>query len=409
MLYRRWFAAGLFSSAVVAVPTARAQKDITLEARHDATIRDMMRDAGIPGVQTIVVKDGRIVWEKSYGYAVLAHPGPVRPMRDNTISFTASIGKILTTIAVMQQVELGHIGLDDDIDKSVPFVIRNPKWPDMPITWRMLLTHTSSVIDDDSVFDNAYTYGGDASATLEQFIEGKKTSASEYHTPNGYLPEKPGTDRIYCNFCFDLLGYALARVTHETYNSYLQRNVIAPLKMKETSTRLRAFPESVFAVGYGRTRDASGRWSYSPNRESFAHLAAASTVLGNLYSSPDPPSGVFYSSARDFARPMMMLLNRGTLDGVKILEPASVDSMLTFSGHYSIYGYQQGLSLFASRNLDDQVVWGHDGEDRGFITALFFDRATGLGAVSFANSNRDDFLLSRRRVDLDLHMMDWFK
>jgi hypothetical protein len=94
---------------------------------------------------------------------------------------------------------------------------------------------------------------------------------------------------------------------------------------------------------------------------------------------------------------------------VKVLEPASVDSMLTFSGHYSIYGYQQGLSLFAGRNLDDQPVWGHDGEDRGFVTAVFFDRATGVGAVSFANANRDDYLLSRRLVDLDLHMMDWFK
>ncbi|MDQ2768478.1 MAG: serine hydrolase, partial [Gemmatimonadota bacterium] len=239
--------------------------------------------------------------------------------------------------------------------------------------------------------------------------EGRNSSTEPFHSPHGYLPAKPGTDRIYSNFGFDLLGYALARVAHESYNSYITRNVIAPLKMKETSFLLRTYSESLFAVGYGRARDATGQWVYSPNRESFGHLPPASTVMGNLFSSPDPPSGAFYSSARDFARPMMMLLNRGMLDGVTILEPATVDSMLTFSGHYSIYGYRQGLSLFAARNLDDQPVWGHDGEDRGFITAVFFDRASGLGAVSFANANRDDELLSRRLVDLDLHMMDWFK
>jgi CubicO group peptidase (beta-lactamase class C family) len=393
----------------IAASGAGAQTSLAVAARHDSTILEAMREGGMPGVQTVVVKKGKIVWQKSYGYAVLAHPGPVRPMRDNTISFTASIGKILTAIAVMQQVEQGHIALDDDIGRSVPFVVRNPKWPDEPITWRMLLTHTSSLIDDDDVYDTTYTYGSDAKSTLEQFIEGRWSPTGPYHTPSKYLPAKPGTDRVYSNFGFDLMGYALARVAHESYNAYVTRNVIAPLGMKETSILLRAHPESVFAVGYGRTRDARGGWNYSPNRESFGHFPSASTVLGNLYASPDAPSGVFYSSARDFARPMMMLLNGGTLDGVKVLEPASVDSMLTFSGHYSIYGYQQGLSLFAGRNLDDQPVWGHDGEDRGFVTAVFFDRATGVGAVSFANANRDDYLLSRRLVDLDLHMMDWFK
>jgi len=406
---RALFAGRLLALVTIAASGARAQTDRALIARHDSTILEAMREGGMPGVQTIVVKNGKIVWQKSYGYAVLAHPGPVRAMRDNTILFTASIGKILTAIAVMQQVEQGHIALDNDIDRSVPFVVRNPKWPDEPITWRMLLTHTSSLVDDDAVYDTTYTYGGDASSTLEQFIEGRGSPTGAYHTPSHYLPAKPGTDRVYCNFCFDLMGYALARVAHESYNAYVMRNVIVPLRMKETSILLRAHPESVFAVGYGRTRDARGQWNYSPNRESFGHLPPASTVLGNLYASPDAPSGVFYSSARDFARPMMMFLNRGTLDGVKVLKPSSVDSMLTFSGHYSIYGYQQGLSLFAGRNLDDQPVWGHDGEDRGFVTAVFFDRATGVGAVSFANANRDDYLLSRRLVDLDLHMMDWFK
>lgn len=408
MFTRRMRSSGLvLVAATIAVPHARTQTGQET-VRRDATVRDAMREGGMPGIQTIVVKNGKIVWHKSYGYAVLAHPGPVRPMRDNTISYTASIGKILTAIAVMQQVEQRHIALDDDIDQSVPFVVRNPKWPDVPITWRMLLTHTSS-IDDGVVYDTTYVYGADATRTLEQFIEGRNSSTEPLHSPHGYLPAKPGTDRIYSNFGFDLLGYALARVAHESYNSYITRNVIAPLGMRETSFLLRTFPESLFAVGYGRTRDATGRWVYSPNRESYGHLPPASTVMGNLFSSPDPPSGAFYSSARDFARPMMMLLNRGMLDGVKILAPATVDSMLTFSGHYSIYGYRQGLSLFAARNLDDQPVWGHDGQDRGFITAVFFDRASGLGAVSFANANRDDELLSRRLVDLDLHMMDWFK
>ena len=409
MRHRGVLSAVFLSFASLAVSPAGAQREATTEAHREAFIRDAMRNGGIPGLQTVVVKDGHIVWEKSFGYAVLSHPGPMRAMRNNTISFTASIGKILTAIAVMQQVEEGHIALDDDIDRSIPFVLRNPKWPDVAITWRMLLTHSSSVVDNDSVYERAYTYGGDDPSNLERFIEGKATPSGDFHPPNGYLPARPGAERIYCNFCFDLMGYALARVTRESFGSYVERRVLAPLKMRETGSKLSAYPESVLAVGYGRTSAGSGNWVYSPNRESFGHLPASSTVLGNVFSSPDPPSGAFYSSARDFARAMMMLLNRGSLDGVTILKPATVDSMLTFSGYYSIYGYRQGLSLFATRNLDDQPIWGHDGEDRGFITAVFFDRASGLGAISFANANRDDFLLSRRLVDLDIHLIDWFK
>ena len=75
-------------------------------------------------------------------------------MLDNSILFSASIGKIVTAIAVMQQQEKGRLSLDDDINGYVPFVVRNPRWPDVPITWRMLMTHTSSIGEDAEVFES---------------------------------------------------------------------------------------------------------------------------------------------------------------------------------------------------------------------------------------------------------------
>ena len=125
---------------------------------------------------------------------------------------------------------------------------------------------------------------------------------------------------------------------------------------------------------------------------------------------PDPPPGGLYTSTAQFVRLVMMLLNRGSLDGVKILGPASVDLLLAHSGFWSsTSGYQHGIVFLGQRNLDDHLVWGHVGDDRGYCAAVFFDRQAGIGVLAFANTDNDEFLLSRRLTDLDMHMMDWFK
>ena len=96
------------------------------DADKDAFIQLVMRSAGLPGLQTVVVKNGRVVWAKSYGNAVLDQPGPRRAMSNESVVFSASVAKILVTVAVLQQVEKGKLSLDDDINQFVPFKVRNP-------------------------------------------------------------------------------------------------------------------------------------------------------------------------------------------------------------------------------------------------------------------------------------------
>src|SRR5262249_15762912 len=97
-------------------------------SERDAFVAQVMREGGIPGLQLAVVKDGRLAWSKAYGHAVLAKPGPIRPMREDDLLYTCSIGKMITAVVAMQQVEKGKLSLDDDIDGSLPFPVRNPKW-----------------------------------------------------------------------------------------------------------------------------------------------------------------------------------------------------------------------------------------------------------------------------------------
>jgi CubicO group peptidase (beta-lactamase class C family) len=393
----------LAAAGVAAVPPVPSAAD------RDAFVAQVMREGGIPGMQVAVVKDGKIAWSKAFGQAVLADPGPARPMREDDLLYTCSIGKMITAVAVLRQVENGKISLDDDISTSLPFPIRNPKWPDVPITWRMLLTHTSSLQDDDAIYDALYFYGVDNAVSPTALVEETFRDGGRFHGGHWFLDGRPGTERVYCNQAMNVAAYALQRYVGGPFLDYATREILRPLGMRDSGYVSGQLPVTRRAVGYGRTLNSSGQWIFLPDRVSFSHLPPSRSLLENLYAAPSLGDGGLYTSAREFSRFVASMINGGTLDGVTILRPESVRLLLTPSGFWSPYGYQQGLVFMAARGLEESLVWGHDGIDRGFVASAQFDRETGVGAVSLANANTPGETLSRRLVDLNLHLLSWFR
>ena len=119
-------------------------------------------------MQVCIVENDQIIWKGAYGYASIEQN---KPVGDSTIFHIASISKLLTGTALMQLWEEGLFDLDDDINNYLPFEIRNPNYPDDPITFRMLLTHTSSINDDWTQLIYLYTYIIDSPVSLESFVE----------------------------------------------------------------------------------------------------------------------------------------------------------------------------------------------------------------------------------------------
>lgn len=382
--------------------------DVT-SAALDPFIQRIMDGAGIPGLQTVVVKQGRIVWSHSYGSAVLDAPGPPRPMTDDSIILIASTSKLLVPIAVLQQVEKGRLSLDDDINRYVPFTVRNPKWPDVPITWRMLLTHTSSIDEMDEEMLNAIDiYGGDSPITFDEYMKSR-------FQPNGrfsaklFRQGKPGSERIYSNDGISLAAFAVEKIVHESFDSYVQREILTPLRMHATSYSLANLPAGRLTVGYGVERKPDGSLAFSPSRTFWKHQPASGTVMEHQLTFPDYPSGRIYTTATDYARLMMMFLNGGTLDGARILSQASVNLMFSPSGYRNLDGWQQGLGVNGPEDLRGRQVWGHDGQERGYSSAFYINPQTHMGAIAFANGNYADFTMNYGLVDLDFHLMEWFE
>jgi CubicO group peptidase (beta-lactamase class C family) len=389
--------------------TAAGTKALS-DTEQDAFIEMAMRSGGLPGLQTVIVKNGQIARAKSYGYAVLDAPGPRQAMRNNSILWSASVAKIFVTVAVLQQVEQGRLSLDDDINKYVSFKIRNPTWPDVPITWRMLLTHTSSLnTEDDESASWTIVYGRDTQASLEEQVRQTLAPGGAHHTPDQWRAAKPGTERIYNNEAFDLAALALQGIVHEPFDRYVQHAILEPLSMHDTSYRLAQLPNSRLAVGYASVRQRNGNYRLSPAKTYWAHGDAGGRAMDHQMSCADYPSGCAHTTALDLSRLMLMLMQGGSVDRVKILERSSVELMTTSVGLRNLDGWVQGLGLAGPEDTHGGLVWGHAGDDRGAANAFFFDLKTGVGAIALANAMDPDFTLSYAVTDLDLHLISWFE
>ena len=100
------------------------------------------------GLSVAVVKNNRICYTSSFGYNPDYSDTTKRnPIPENGVYVIQSISKTFVSTAIMQLVERKLVKLDDDVNKYLAFIVRNPKYPDIPITIKMLLAHYSSLND----------------------------------------------------------------------------------------------------------------------------------------------------------------------------------------------------------------------------------------------------------------------
>lgn len=132
----------------------------------DRYIKAQLTRAHMPGLSAAIVKNGQVVWTGAYGYSRV---NTKEPVTSETLFELASVSKTVIATAVMQIWEKGQLDLDADINLYLPFQVVNPNFPKTPITTRMLMTHTSSIVDNSLVFLKEYRRG-DPTIPLGQFL-----------------------------------------------------------------------------------------------------------------------------------------------------------------------------------------------------------------------------------------------
>jgi len=228
--------------------------DRLAEAKIDRFVRQEMLAHQIPGVSLAVLRRGKIVLLKSYGFANVEHQTPVKP---STIFQSGSIGKQFTAAAVMILVQENKISLDDKVTKYFPDA--PPAWKD--ITVQHLLTHTSGMGDYPSEIDLQHDY------TEEQYFESFKKAPLDF---------APGSSWNYSNIGYATLGFLIRKVTGKYYGDFLQERIFKPLSM--TTARIISEDDIVpnRAAGY---RLVNGQLK----NQAWVSPSTNSTADGSLY------------------------------------------------------------------------------------------------------------------------------
>jgi CubicO group peptidase (beta-lactamase class C family) len=313
-----------------------------LEPFLDGLMPLLLARDDIAGAVVAVVKDGRPLLAKGYGYADVASRAPVRG--DATLFNVASVTKLFTATAVMQLVEQGRLDLDRDVREYLDFEI--PRAFPGPVTLRRLLSHTGGFEDQ---VKTVPLRPGEA-LTLRRLVTAG--------VPAQIYP--PGAVAAYSNWGLDLAGYVVERATGLPYEEYVRRHVLEPLGMTR-STFAASHPERPEPALSRAYRVASE--PPRPRERWFGGSASAGLS----------------STGADIARFMIAHLQLGRSGDRRILreETARLMGATQFRTHPAVNGAALG---FGERSRQGYRMLGHPGA-LGFHHSdlvLFPDEGVGL-------------------------------
>ncbi len=260
-------------------PSANGAHEMTaadVESFLDGVVPLQLKRNDIAGATIAVVKDGKLLFAKGYGYADVKNKKPVSAAE--TLFRPGSISKLFTWTAIMQLYEQGKLDLDRDINDYLDFKI--PDAFGKPITLKNVMTHTPGFEEQiKDLFDIR-----PIAPNLGQYL---KT-----HIPARIYP--PGTVPAYSNYATAVAGYIVERVSGRPFEQYVAENIMRPLKMTH-STFSQPLPQELAPFM------SSGYRLGSDNAESFEVV--------NPF-----PAGSLSSTAADMAQFMIAHLQDGQRD-----------------------------------------------------------------------------------------------
>ena len=361
----------LLGTSLAERPALRAQPPPPPAAGLDAVIEAHMREASIVGLAGAVLVDNRLVWAKGYGFHDVARS---RPFTTETPVSVASIAKTVVGVAMMQLVAEGRLSLDADVAAYLPFPLRNPRFPEQPITLRMLATHTSSVTDRWEVYREVYRFAG-APERLGDFLADYFSPRGRRYSDDNYLATVPGSVREYSNLGAALVGLVVERLTGKRLDRYTSDHVFVPLGLRATG----------WVVGGTVRQDV-------PVTRFVAQGGLSLPILP--YSPTTYPDGGLYTSVTDLSRVFLALLNRGAHDGRRILPEREADEMLRFQFSGPVYpkgyGPGQGNSGLFWRTKFGGSRMGHGGNDPGVQAEMLASLDRRLAVILLCNTSVTD-------------------
>jgi CubicO group peptidase (beta-lactamase class C family) len=373
-------------------------------ARIGPMIRRYVEQGSVAGVVTLVARDGMVVEVDTAGWRDVASRSP---MQRTTIFRIASMTKAVTSVAAMMLVEQGRLRLADSVSKFIPEFRSTKVWggrdslvpPDRAITIHDLLTHRSGLVygfTDTTAVGNAYR-AAHVSDGLSQTVATQAENMTRLAAQP--LAFQPGHEWHY-SLSVDVLGRVVEVVSGLSLDEFFRTRIFQPLRMRDTGFRVPDEKLGRLATAYTSPHDSlramADTDSWEKGRLPLGLFGGPGTRGSSTFFSGG--AGLF-STADDYARFAQMLLNGGSLDGVRLLSPKTIE-LMTADATADLKeplgpGFGFGLGFAVVRDLGASAALGSKGTYSwgGILGTTFWidpqERMVGIMMVQLF-PNRDD-------------------
>lgn len=320
----------------------------------EAWVESQMAYRGIPGMSLGIVYDQELVWARGFGFADVEKKTPATP---GTLYRIASNSKLFTSVAVLQLRDAGKLGLDDPVEKHLPwFALRGREPGEAPVTIRNLLTHTGGLPRE-----AAFPYWADLRFPTRRQIE--ETVPGQERVYPSYAKWK------YSNLGLTLAGEIVETVSGEPYDAYMRRHIFEPLGMTSSAVGVPEALRPRLATGYGR-RLPDGSRGVRP----FSDLAGL-----------DPAAGLT-SSVEDLAKFASLQFRDAPQGGAQILPGRTLKEMQRVQWMSPDWKAAWGLGFEIIRQ-EDRTLVGHGGWVAGYQTSFMTLPQDKIAVIALTNAD----------------------
>jgi CubicO group peptidase (beta-lactamase class C family) len=297
-------AAWALVAGVLATAVRAAEPDPAKVAQIPAQMQGFVEKGEISGIVTLVATKDKVVHLAAVGKSDLESG---RAMRTDDLFWIASMSKPITAVAVAICKDDGKLSFDDPVEKYIPefkkVTVAGGAAAARPITLRDLLTHTSGMGE----YAKSQPHW-----TLQEFVDQAVSQPLKF---------QPGTKWSYSTAGIDALGRVVEIVSGKSLDTFMKERIFDPLQMTETTFWLSPGQEKRFAHNY---RLNNSTHKLEPAVITYMY----GTEVTDRQRAPLGGAGLF-STASDVGKFYQMTLNRGSLNGKRILKPETLAAMLT--------------------------------------------------------------------------------
>lgn len=349
----------------------------------DNSLSDTYKSSLFAGIALTVVKEDKVLFQKSYGQADVAKN---TAYTNQTIQPIASVSKTFIGVAMMKAIEQGFFTLETNINDVLPFLVKNPNSPNVPIKIKHLVTHTSGIVDVQKTYYKSHSILSGQSTTsaeaqrminelgfgqnssilpLKDFIKAYFTEGGASYSPDNFLKNEAGAAYSYSNIGAALAAYLIEIKAGKPFADYCDETIFRPLNMNNTKWTIAAANPANLAKLY---------WT----KEKPLPYYGAATY----------PDGGLVTNSEDLTKFMLEML-KGYSGTSSFLKKESFDLMFK-----KAFPSDKLPANMEPKEVNAGVFWvyfkngrlGHTGGDLGVTTFMVFYPETKTGFIFLSNT-----------------------